>query len=123
MKQMTGGTCKPHTNTYRSSRQVLNGSPVSSMHLKHLMVAAGIARTTPLSNRRRQGGSVGPDGGRVLQELLVHGLREPGPFKGLHTVTATVNGATTASVNFTATAAPDAPGGRKKKREKKKKRR
>jgi plastocyanin len=32
-----------------------------------------------------------------------------GPFKGLHTVTATVNGATTASVNFTATAAADAP--------------
>jgi plastocyanin len=32
-----------------------------------------------------------------------------GPFKGLHTVTAAVNGAATASVNFTATAAPDAP--------------
>ncbi|MEA2714166.1 MAG: hypothetical protein QOK27_2127 [Gemmatimonadales bacterium] len=32
-----------------------------------------------------------------------------GPFQGLHTVTATVNGTTTASVNFTATAFPDAP--------------
>jgi hypothetical protein len=32
-----------------------------------------------------------------------------GPNSGLHTVTATVNGATTASVNFTATALPDLP--------------
>ena len=129
------------------------------MHLKHLMVAAGIVlggcgggdgsgpspRTViAKTSGDAQNGTVGQSLGRQIQVLvsesnapvagatvtwsttLTGGTLTPasgptdgdglastqwtlGPFKGLQTATATVNGDTTTSVNFTATASAGAP--------------
>ncbi|HEV8455594.1 MAG TPA: Ig-like domain-containing protein [Gemmatimonadales bacterium] len=68
------------------------------------LAGARVTWTTTLTE-----GTLTPSSGPTDANGLASTEWTLGPFKGLHTVTATVDGATTASVNFTATAAPDAP--------------
>ena len=70
---------------------------------------APLAGTTVIWSTTLTEGTLTPSSGPTDGDGLAATEWTLGPFQGLHTVTATVNGATTASVNFTATAVPDVP--------------
>jgi plastocyanin len=72
-----------------------NNSPV---------VGATVTWSTTLSQGELTPSSQSTDGNGLASTLWTLG-----PFKGLQTITATVIGATTAAMNFTATAVPDVP--------------